>query len=64
MTSKCVCDWDRLPLILDVETTTTILCCSRQLLVRMILNGEIQARKVGREWRIPKEAIKQFFEVN
>ncbi len=63
MTKKCVCSWDALPVVLDVETTTTLLRCSRQLVLRMIKDGTIKAQKVGREWRIPKEAIKQYFEV-
>ena len=60
---KPVCDWERLPVFLDVQMVCCILRCSRPLVLRMISSGEIRARKFGREWRIPKEAIKQYFEV-
>lgn len=63
MTKNIVCDWERLPLVLNVETVCLLLGCTRQLVVRMIKAGELKAKKVGREWRIPKESVKEFFEV-
>ena len=40
-----------------------ILGVSRQTIVRMITNGEFQARKVGQHWRISAEDLRNHIEV-
>ena len=47
--------------ILTVKETADFLCTTCQQVRKMIMNGELPAVKVGREWRIPREGIKEFF---
>ena len=50
--------------ILTVKELARILKTTRQQVRKMIRNGEIPAVKVGREWRIPREYLKEFIEEN
>lgn len=43
--------------ILTVKEAAVLLKTSRQQIRRMIQNGELPAVKVGREWRISKNAL-------
>lgn len=50
--------------ILTVKELARILKTTRQQVRKMIRSGEIPAVKVGREWRIPREYLKEFIEEN
>ncbi|OUN18627.1 MULTISPECIES: helix-turn-helix domain-containing protein [unclassified Flavonifractor] len=43
--------------VLTVKEAAALLKTSRQQIRRMIQNGELPAVKVGREWRISKNAL-------
>lgn len=43
--------------ILTVKEAAALLKTSRQQIRRMIQNGELPAVKIGREWRISKNAL-------
>ncbi|MBM6665343.1 helix-turn-helix domain-containing protein [Flavonifractor plautii] len=43
--------------ILTVKEAAALLKTSRQQICRMIQNGELPAVKVGREWRISRNAL-------
>lgn len=43
--------------ILTVKEAAALLKTSRQQISRMIQNGELPAVKVGREWRISRNAL-------
>ena len=47
--------------ILTVKETADFLHTTCQQVRKMIMNGELPAVKVGREWRIPRAVIKEFF---
>ena len=49
--------------ILTVKETAALLKTSRQQVRKMIAN-ELPAVKVGREWRVLKAGIMEFFETN
>jgi excisionase family DNA binding protein len=49
--------------IYNVIETAKILRVDRLVIYDMLKEGKLQARKVGREWRIPERAIEQFFNV-
>lgn len=46
--------------ILDVEGAAKALGVSRRLVLRLLRDGELPGRKVGREWRILRSAIVQW----
>lgn len=48
--------------ILTVKEVAKLLKTTCQQVRKMIANGELSAVKVGREWRIPLECIKEFLE--
>ena len=48
--------------VYTVRESAEILKTSRQQIRRMIRGGELAAVKVGREWRIPEENLKEFLE--
>ena len=50
--------------ILTVKEVADFLRTTTQQVRRMIANGEIPAVKVGREWRVPLDGLKAFFEEN
>ena len=45
-----------------VKETAAILKTSRQQVRKMIQSEELQAVKVGREWRITSDALQEFLE--
>ena len=48
--------------ILTVKETAALLKTTRQQIRKMIANEELTAVKVGREWRVLKAGIVEFFE--
>mgnify|MGYP002419682976 CR=1 FL=1 len=48
--------------ILTVKQVAALLQVSLSQVRRMIANGELAAVKVGREWRVPKARLEEFFE--
>ena len=50
--------------ILTVKETAALLKTSRQQIRKMIANEELSAVKVGREWRVLRAGIMEFFEAN
>ena len=50
--------------LLTVQETARMLRTTGQQVRKMIVNEELPAVKVGREWRIPMESIRMFLENN
>lgn len=50
-------DWDRVPLFLTVIEAAELLAVHRNTVMNQIRSGRLQAHKIGREWRISKDAI-------
>lgn len=50
-------DWDRVPLFLTVIEAAELLSVHRNTVMNQIRSGRLQAHKIGREWRIGKDAI-------
>lgn len=50
--------------ILTVKETAALLKTTRQQVRKMIVNEELPAVKAGREWRVLKAGIVEFFEEN
>ena len=45
---------------LTVTEAAQILRCGRALVLRLLNSGELKGRKVGRSWRISRDAITNF----
>ena len=50
--------------ILNVKESAALLKTTRQQVRKMIANKELPAVKVGREWRVLRAGIMEFFEEN
>lgn len=50
--------------LLDVKSVAAYLDVSVPKIYRLIRSGRLQAFKVGGEWRISTEAVRQFLEDN
>lgn len=48
--------------ILTIKETAVLFKTTRQQVRKMIVNEELPAVKVGREWRVLKAGIMEFFE--
>lgn len=59
MASK-YCSFDELPLTLRVEDLMPILGIGRNTAYELVRSGQIRNIKVGKQIRIPKEAVAEF----
>lgn len=55
---------NELPTVLSVKETAMFLNLPEQTISRQCKNGMIRATKVGKQWRITREAIAQMLGVN
>lgn len=54
--------FDELPVTLRVEDLTAILDIGRNTAYELVRSGRIRSVRVGRQIRIPKEAVQEFFQ--
>ncbi len=54
--------FDELPVTLRVEDLTAILDIGRNTAYELVRSGQIRSARVGRQIRIPKEAVQEFFQ--
>ncbi len=53
-------DWERVPLICEVDTVALILQCNEETVKRNCRSGKLKAFKVGSVWKIEKSALMEF----
>ena len=46
--------------ILDVYTVAIMLCVGRNRIYELLDSGELKGIRIGRVWKIPKEAVEEF----
>jgi len=54
--------WDTVPLILDVYMAADLLSVHRNTIMAMLKDGRLEGVKVGRAWRIEKQAIRDLLD--
>ena len=52
--------FENLPLVLRVEDLANVLCISRNTAYDLIRSGKIQSIRIGRNYRIPREALAEY----
>lgn len=57
-------NWDELPLFLTVEDIQRLLRVSKNTAYAIVRSGELRAKMVGRQYRIPRSAIMKYAEQN
>ena len=55
-------NWDQVPLVLGVKDVADLLGVHYNTVKKMAQDGRLPAVKVGRAWRIQREAIKAMLE--
>lgn len=55
--------WTDFPDVLTVQQLADILHISRHSAYHLLQNGQIRHRKVGRIYRIPKQAVADFLKI-
>lgn len=54
------CSFDELPLTLRVEDLMPILNIGRNTAYELVRSGQIRSIRIGRQLRIPKEAVQEY----
>jgi excisionase family DNA binding protein len=62
MTEQLIMDWTDLPAILTSEECAVFLRVHINTVKRLLADGKLPGRKIGRQWRIDKEDLKRFME--
>ena len=52
-------DIKNLPLVLKVEDLMPVLCIGRNTAYELVRSGKIRSFKVGRYYRVPREAVEE-----
>lgn len=55
-------DWSELPVLMTLEQCAAVLNCTYENVRLLVKHGELPARKIGKSWRVNKEALKKMFE--
>ena len=55
-----VASWDEVPQVMGVSELMRVLQISKPTALRYLADGIIPAAKVGREWRIDRDAVRAF----
>lgn len=50
-------EYDKVPVLMTVQQAAILLQMSDRTVLNLIYSGEIEAIKVGNEWRIPKDKL-------
>ena len=58
---KTITSWDKLPVLLDVETVCCLLRCSEVTVVRHIKAEHFRGNKLGSVWRIDRDSVREYF---
>ncbi len=54
--------WDQLPVMLNTQEVCCVLRVTEQTVRSMIRDGRLNAIKVGRGWRVERDALKRYVE--
>ena len=54
------CSFDELPLALSVEDLMPILNIGRNTAYELVRSGQIRSIRIGRQLRIPKDAVQEY----
>lgn len=57
-----ITDWDRLPVLMDMQTTCQLLKCADVTVVKQIKDGHFKANKLGRAWLVDRDSVREYFQ--
>lgn len=62
MTDEKQTVWEELDPFMTPEEVGKVLKVSLSTVKRYLYNGELKGEKIGRQWRISRDALRDFFE--
>lgn len=57
---RTIWEWEQLPAVIGVRELANLLKVSEQMARSLLRDGKIPACKVGRNWRIETDAVREF----
>lgn len=57
--TKIPVNWEALPIVLDVSTVAILLDASESYIRKALQSGELPGGKIGREWRIDRDKLRE-----
>lgn len=57
---KPIINWDDVPVLMDIPLAARVLLKSPEWVKQKAQSGELPAVKVGMEWRIPKNKLREY----
>lgn len=55
-------DWDKLPVLLQMEEVCCLLKCSDVTVVKHINLGHFNGNRLGRRWLIDRDSVREYFQ--
>lgn len=60
--TKTFTDWDRMPVLLDLEDACCLLRRADVTVVNYIKRGYIKGNKIGNRWMIDRDSVREYFQ--
>lgn len=64
MQRRFYANWDLAPVLLTTEQAGLLLQLTPERVTRLCANGTLPACKVGKSWRIDRDRLREWWEVN
>lgn len=55
-------DWDRMPVLLQMEQVCCLLKCADVTVVKHINLGHFKGNKLGKRWMIDRDSVREYFQ--
>lgn len=63
MTKAVISNWDKLPVVLDLNTVALIFGVTEVTIKQLLYKGELKGKKLGKKWVFDKEYIKSYVQI-
>lgn len=64
MTNTVINNWDKLPIVLDLNTVALIFGVTEVTIKQLLYKGELKGKKLGKKWIFDKEYIKNYVQIS
>lgn len=60
--TKTFTDWDRIPVLLELEDSCCLLRRADATVVNYIKKGYIKGNKIGNRWMVDRDSVREYFQ--
>ena len=64
MANTIISNWDKLPVVLDLNTVALIFGVTEVTIKQLLYKGELKGKKLGKKWVFDKEYIKSYVQIS